>query len=230
MNLVWATRGRAWGFRFLLDGGFGDPFPVYDSAFSGTEGESAVYRRIASRVALRFPDPLGRRDEAGRVIPHDLVVLPPLADEVRSVEEGLLVVWPLIADFYADVWDQPQPPSGPSVRAALGLKVDPDAIRGPSVRAVGQVEDLGGLHSRRPSVAVENVACPGTATSELLVIGNLLRCERADHEDRLGEASSFNDRRAEPGCHPFAPRRRPASANVAGSRRARAPELLSPML
>jgi hypothetical protein len=132
MNLVWATRGLAWGFRFLLDGGFDDPFPVYDSAFSGTEGESSVYRRIASRVALRFPDPLGRRDEAGRVIPHDLVVLPPLADEVRCVEEGVLVVWPLIADVYADVWDQPQPPSGPSVRAAFGLKVDPDAIRDPS--------------------------------------------------------------------------------------------------
>jgi hypothetical protein len=130
MNLVWATRGRVWGFRFLLDGGFGDPLPVYDSAFSGTEGESAVYRRIASRVALRFPDPLGRRDEAGRVIPHDFVVLPPLADEVRSVDEGILVVWPLVADFYADVWDEMQPPSGPSVRAALGLEVDPPAVRG----------------------------------------------------------------------------------------------------
>lgn len=132
MNLVWATRGRVWGFRFLLDGGFGDPFSVYDSAFSGTEGESAVYRRIASRVALRFPDPLGRRDQAGRVIPHDLVVLPPLADEVRSVEEGVLVVWPLIADFYARVWDQSLPPSEPTVRAALGLKGDRNAIRDPS--------------------------------------------------------------------------------------------------
>lgn len=129
MNLVWATRGRAWGFRFLLDGGFDDPLPIYDSAFSGTDGESTVYRRIASRVALRFPDPLGRRDAAGRVIPHDLVVLSPLADEVRSVEEGVLVVWPLIADVYADVWDTSQPPSGSDIRGALGPQVDPDTTR-----------------------------------------------------------------------------------------------------
>lgn len=130
MNLVWATRGRGWGFRFLLDGGFEDPFPVYDSAFAGVEGESTVYQRSASWVALRFPDPLGRRDDAGRVIPQDLVVLPPLADEVRSVEEGILVVWPLIADVYAAVWDEPHPPSGSSVRAALGLASGPAAVLG----------------------------------------------------------------------------------------------------
>lgn len=130
MNLIWATRGREWGFRFLLDGEFEDPFPVYDSAFAGVEGESTVCQRTAARVALRFPDPLGRRDDAGRVIPHDLVLLPPLADEVRSVEEGVLVVWPLIADVYAAVWDEPHPPSGSSVRAALGLASVPAAVLG----------------------------------------------------------------------------------------------------
>ena len=25
MSLIWATRGRTWGFRFLLNGGFADP-------------------------------------------------------------------------------------------------------------------------------------------------------------------------------------------------------------
>ena len=132
MKLVWATRGREWGFRFLLDGGFPDPLPAYDSVFSGTEGESAVCRRVGSRVALRFPDPLDRRDSAGRVIPHDFVVLPPLADEIRSVEEGVLVVWPLVADAYADIWEEPQPPSGQSVRTAFQLAVDPDAASNPS--------------------------------------------------------------------------------------------------
>ena len=34
MSLIWATRGRTWGFRFLRDGGFPDPLPVYDLAFS----------------------------------------------------------------------------------------------------------------------------------------------------------------------------------------------------
>lgn len=111
MNLVWATRGRSWGFRFLLDGGHSDPLPVYERAFAGTEGESTVCRRVVGTVALRFPDPLGRRDEAGRPIPHDIVVLPPLAGDVSSVEDGLRLVWPLLEDTYSRVWDEPRPPS-----------------------------------------------------------------------------------------------------------------------
>lgn len=117
MNLVWATRGRSWGFCFLLDGGHSDPLPVYERAFAGTEGESTLCRRVVVGVALRFPDPLGRRDGAGRIIPHDVVVLPPLADDVRSVEDGLQLVWPLLADTYSHVWDEPGPPSPADIHA-----------------------------------------------------------------------------------------------------------------
>ena len=113
MSLIWATRGRTWGFRFLRRGGFADPLPVYDTAFGGLEDQPEVARRIPGpreMVALRFPDPLGRRDRAGRVIPHEFVVFPPLAEEVDSVEDGLQQVWPLVADAFADVWEAPQPP------------------------------------------------------------------------------------------------------------------------
>ena len=120
MNLVWATRGRSWGFRFLLDGGSTDPLPVYDHAFAGTEGEPPMCRRVGTQVALRFPDPEGRSDEAGRVIPHDIVVLPPLADDVRSVEDGQRIVWPLLADVFARLWDLERPPSASDIRRAFG--------------------------------------------------------------------------------------------------------------
>ena len=120
MSLLWATRGRSWGFRFLRDGGFPDPLPVYDRAFAGTEGEPTTFRRVGTEVALRFPDPDGRSDEAGRVIPHDIVVLPPLADDVRSVEDGQQIVWPLLADAFARLWNQPRPPSAADIRDAFG--------------------------------------------------------------------------------------------------------------
>ena len=119
MRLVWATRGRSWGFRFLLNGGYSDPLPVYDRAFAGTEGELTVCRRVGTHMALRFPDPLGRRDEAGRVIPHDIVVQPPLPDQVRRVEEGQRLVWPLLADAFANVWTWPRPPSPADIHRAL---------------------------------------------------------------------------------------------------------------
>ena len=124
MTLIWATRGRSWGFRFLRDGGFPDPLPVYDHAFAGTEGESTTYQHIGSQVALRFADPDGRSDEAGRVIPHDIVVLPPLANDIRSIDDGLRIVWPLIADAFESLWDLERPPSASAIRRAFDGDTD----------------------------------------------------------------------------------------------------------
>jgi hypothetical protein len=119
VTFVWATRGHSWGFRFLIDGGFTDPLQPYDRAFGGTDGEPALCRRVDANVALRFYDPLGRRDEAGRVIPHDIVVLPPLANEVRTVEDGQRLIWPRLAGIFSKVWDQPSPPSAADIQKAL---------------------------------------------------------------------------------------------------------------
>jgi hypothetical protein len=119
MTLIWATRGRTWGFRFLRDGGFEDPLLVYDVAFSDVDEGPEAWARIAGpqelheMVALRFPDPLGRQDRAGRVIPHHFVVLPPLADGIDSVEDGLQRIWPLVADQFERVWELSTPPSPP---------------------------------------------------------------------------------------------------------------------
>ena len=100
MNLIWATRGRTWGFRFLLDGGFEDPLSVYERAFSGFGEDEELWRRVDESVALRFPDPEGRRDRAGRTIPHDFVVFGALADQINSVSDGRRLVWPKVADQF----------------------------------------------------------------------------------------------------------------------------------
>lgn len=109
MKLLWATRGRDWGFRFLRDGGFEDPLPHYEAAFSGLDGESEAFRCAGDQVVLRFPDPGGRTDSAGRVISHDLVVYGPEALDITSVEDGLQRIWPTIAEEYARIWDAPTP-------------------------------------------------------------------------------------------------------------------------
>lgn len=113
MSLIWATRGRTWGFRFLRTGGSADALVDYDAAFGPVGDEPEVCHRVGEKVALRFPDPLGRRDAAGRVIPHDFVVSGPLADRIGSVADGLRLVWPQpeVADEFARVWQQPDPPA-----------------------------------------------------------------------------------------------------------------------
>jgi hypothetical protein len=105
LRLIWATRGRTWGFRFLRDGRCSDPLPVYDSAFAGLGDELEAWQRVGNKVALRFSDPLGREDRAGRVIPHEFVIFPPLADQVESVEDGRRLVWDLVSAEYARLWE-----------------------------------------------------------------------------------------------------------------------------
>ncbi len=113
MKLIWATRGKDWGFRFLLDGGFEDPLREYDRYFAGVGDELSAYHRDGDTVALRFPDPDGRRDSSGRVIPHEFVVYTDgsLYDAawIYSVQEGFDNVWPDVKDTFARVWDKPDP-------------------------------------------------------------------------------------------------------------------------
>lgn len=89
MRFIWATRGKDWGFKFLRAGGFSDPLPIYEAAFEGTD---------PSLSTLRFDDPEGRTDRAGRVIEHDFVFLD--APVAHFQEE----VWPLVAEEYARIY------------------------------------------------------------------------------------------------------------------------------
>jgi hypothetical protein len=125
-QLIWATRGRSWGFRFLLKGGLSDPLPVHERSFADFE-EPTTCHRAAGTVALRFPDPLGRRDASGRVIRHEFVVFGHLAHEIDSVEDGLQQVWPLVAEAYAGVWDAERPPSVADLRLTVETNPSLDA-------------------------------------------------------------------------------------------------------
>jgi len=124
VTLIWATRGRSWGFRFLLKGGYPDPLPTYERAFIGMQGEHEACQRVGEHVALRFPDPRKRKDAAGRIIPHDFVVMGPLADEINSVDDGIQRIWPRVAHIYAEAWGS-VPPSASAVQTAIdGLSTD----------------------------------------------------------------------------------------------------------
>lgn len=120
MTVIWVTGGRVWGFRFLLTGGSPTPVRTHREAFAGLQGEPTVFRRTTRGVALRFLDPAGRRDEAARPIPHEFVVTSPLADEVHSVADGLRVLWPLVGEAYAALWELPEPPTPEQIAVAFG--------------------------------------------------------------------------------------------------------------
>lgn len=110
MSFIWATRGRTWGFRFLCTANHPNPLTVYEMAFAGLEDAPTVFRPAGGTVAVRFPDPEGRRDRAGRVIPHDFVVLAPGREPIQSVESAQLLLWPRVAQAFSEVWDRAAPP------------------------------------------------------------------------------------------------------------------------
>jgi len=111
MILLWLTRGRTWGFRFLIRGELADPLPVYDSAFNGLGDKSEVCRRMGDKVALRFVDPQGREDAAGRPIAHDFVLDGELAVEVNSLADGIRLVWPMVESEYSNAYSLEAPSS-----------------------------------------------------------------------------------------------------------------------
>lgn len=113
MRFIWSTRGRDWGFRFLRSAGMDDPLLAFEEAIACLGDERASWCRVGDRVALRFPDPEGRMDRAGRVIPHEFVVYPPDAEMISSVGDGLRHVWAAVADEYSAIWDQSDPDATP---------------------------------------------------------------------------------------------------------------------
>ena len=110
MTFIWATRGRTWGVRFLLDAGLDDPRAEYLRHFTGVENVMRAFRRDGDVVVARFADPLERRDSAGRVIPHEFVVFSPTSDSISSVEDAIRELWPLVEETFDRVWDRPAPP------------------------------------------------------------------------------------------------------------------------
>lgn len=105
MNFIWVTRGKSWGFRFLRDGGFADPLPVYEKAFENLRHERQGIEKRNDVIALKFPDPEGRKDAAGRIIPHHLVLFGSSNFHLDSMEDGISVIWPSIEQEFAELWD-----------------------------------------------------------------------------------------------------------------------------
>ncbi|MGP0223595.1 hypothetical protein [Paenarthrobacter sp. NCHU4564] len=109
LAFIWATRGKTWGFRFLRTAGQPNPLELYEKAFQGEMDAPETFQTNADTIAIRVPDPEGRRDAAGRVIPHEFVLFKPLPREVISAEEAFQLVWPEVKEDFARDWDQPKP-------------------------------------------------------------------------------------------------------------------------
>lgn len=97
----------------MLDAGLEDPRTEYLRRFAVVENVMPAYRRDGDVVVARFPDPLGRRDSAGRIIPHEFVVFSPTSNAISSVEDAMRELWPEVEGTFERIWDGPDPSKSP---------------------------------------------------------------------------------------------------------------------
>jgi len=110
-SLLHATRAKNKGFSMYEKGGLKDPLIEYTEAFGYDTPERHVFKRYGDnneKVAARFPDPLGRKDHAGRVIPHEVILPESLAKNVTNLDEAIAKVWPMIKDNVEAKYDPPE--------------------------------------------------------------------------------------------------------------------------
>lgn len=82
---------------------------MYEGVFAELWDQAEAFRRVGGMVALRFPDPEGRRDASGRVIPHDFVLIGSWGDGISSFAEGRERLWQEVGEEFGQIWDKPEP-------------------------------------------------------------------------------------------------------------------------
>lgn len=122
-QLLWATRGRSWDFRFLTKAADLNPLSIYEAVFSRREASSPVLEdvpqfflaeAINSRgvacwvMAARFLDPdKDCRDESGRRIPHEIVLFcekAAMPDPCTAPADWHLQVFQHLSPTYRDLY------------------------------------------------------------------------------------------------------------------------------
>jgi hypothetical protein len=117
-GVIHATRGKEKGFGFYEKGGLMDALDEYTSAFGTNSDGGTLFKRVGDnneKVAFRFMDPDGRKDRAGRLIPHEVILPEPLSKGVTNLDEAVAKVWPMIKDnVEAKYEDKPKSPKPPT--------------------------------------------------------------------------------------------------------------------
>jgi hypothetical protein len=95
-SVIHGSRGKDVGFRFIKRGGVPDPMTEYMQAFDGHTGGDHFKRFGDGKIAARFSDPEGRRDFAGRIIPHEVIIPKSMTDGINSLDDVVKNIWPTL--------------------------------------------------------------------------------------------------------------------------------------
>ncbi len=100
-QILHASRGKNKGFQFYKNGGIPDPLSVYEQAFGKDNGLSEQFKWVGKTIAASFPDPQGRKDFSGRVIPHQIIIPQTMTAGINNLDDVKEKIWPLLQDTYS---------------------------------------------------------------------------------------------------------------------------------
>ena len=101
-SVAFTSRGRDYGFMFLDSGGSDDPVRDITGHFGARvfEQDAGYFRKKDGVVGANFLDPEGRKDHAGRVIPHFVVVPKTMSKGINNIDDVVTKIWPKLKDRY----------------------------------------------------------------------------------------------------------------------------------
>lgn len=102
-SIIHASRGKNVGNQFFQKGGTPDFFEHWSKAFEQVGGGATqgIFKHLPDgTIATSFADPLGRKDRAGRLILHDVLIPKVMASNVKNKDDVLKHIWPIVARFY----------------------------------------------------------------------------------------------------------------------------------
>jgi hypothetical protein len=101
ITVMHLSRGKNKGFRFYNDGQSPSPLSEYDKGFEGHQESASHFKKYDGKIAATFLDPEGRKDRAGRPIPHQVIIPKSMADGIDNVNDVVTKIWPIIKEDYS---------------------------------------------------------------------------------------------------------------------------------
>jgi len=95
-SVIHGSRGKDVGFRFIKKGGVPDPIHEYSKVFDGHTGGDKFERYGGGKIAARFLDPEGRKDAAGRTIPHEVIIPKSMSEGINNLDDVVSKIWPML--------------------------------------------------------------------------------------------------------------------------------------
>ena len=108
IDVIHGTRGKNKGFTFLKKGGVPTFLEEYETMFGVDSSESNIFKRQGGKIGASFLDPDGKKDFAGRVIPHQIIIPKSMTQGINSLDDVKSKIWPLLKDQYESYYHTPK--------------------------------------------------------------------------------------------------------------------------